>query len=200
MDVNEETSVNLKVFMGGWYGSGKTTWVETLRRNAFPDWEYRPTVVEALVVERTVEGTRFNLSLWDWYVQVWDAASKLVGLGFPGTDVCLLNYSVVCDDRKRSLVMLEDYWVPEVRKASPKCVFLLHAMQVDQRAKAKDAVTKEEGEAIASRLGGIPYVESSALTGFGMTEVLDAACKEWLRKQQIISPPQQQQQQRCQLQ
>lgn len=123
---------------------------------------------------------KLNISLWDWYVQVWEAASRLVLLSMPNTDICVLNYSVVGD--KKKLPELKEFWMENMNEIAPECkVFVLHAMQIDRREDDANAMTRQEGLALAKELGGLPYFESSSRTGQGVDEMIGGAVIEWLK-------------------
>ena len=73
---------------------------------------------------------------------------------------------------------VEQHWVPDIRKIPGKRIpFLLVGTKKDLREKNEDLVTHEEGRAMASKLGAIDYMESSAFTGEGLTEVFEAATR-----------------------
>ena len=73
---------------------------------------------------------------------------------------------------------MEKNWVPEVRQLPGKRTpFLLVGTKKDLREKNEALVTHEEGRAMASKLGAIDYMESSAFTGEGLTEVFEAATR-----------------------
>lgn len=141
-----------------------------------------PCCYDNVLVSGTVLGQPVQLQMWDWFVQVWDAAHRLERLGWANTDICLLNFNVGSARLESDLKMLETYWLPGIREVSPKCVFVLHGMQADLRNDGGvHHMTRQEGIGLAERLG-VPYFESSAVTGQGVHEVIGAAVLHWMNK------------------
>ena len=76
---------------------------------------------------------------------------------------------------------MESNWLPDIRKAG-KVPFILVGTKKDLRDAPKDEkkttlVTQEEGRAMATKLGAIDYMECSAITGEGVTELFEAAVR-----------------------
>lgn len=88
-------------------------------------------------------------------------------LGFPGTDICILNFSVASREK---IEMLQSFWIPRMLNFAPNVMFVLHGMQIDLRGDGQDCMTKEQGLELAKSLGNLPYFESSAKTGEGVFE------------------------------
>jgi len=131
-------------------------------------------------VHGCVRNQLFNVVIFDWYVQAWKEARRLVGLQVCDPDICLLCYSVA--GPREELDQLETFWMPEIRKVKSNCVFAVHAMQVDRRTEVPTSITRAEGLALALRLGHLRYFESSSVTGEGVHEVIGGAIWEWRRR------------------
>ena len=74
---------------------------------------------------------------------------------------------------------MERNWLPDIRKAG-KVPFLLVGNKKDLRdapGAPLATVTHEEGKAMANKLGAIDYMECSAKTGEGVTEIFEAATR-----------------------
>ena len=74
---------------------------------------------------------------------------------------------------------VEKHWVPEIRKLPGKRTpFLLVGTKKDLRKEQDQALVRhEEGRAMASKLGAIDYMECSAITEEGLTEVFEEATR-----------------------
>lgn len=202
-DGDDGDVISLKVFMAGWYGSGKTTFLECVRcgGSSSPTWEYTPLVAEIFELEGTLDGNQshlhFKLTFWDWFVQMWDDGRRLMELSLPQTDVCILNYSV--EDREH-VGMLESYWMPTMKEYCPNCVFVLHAMQIDKRQVNDACMSEEEGRTLATKLN-VAYYESSTMTQPNQVmKVVGGACHQWLLNHQKTSSKTKQNNSKCQIQ
>lgn len=84
-----------------------------------------------------------------------------------------------------SLRNLEQKWLPEVREHLPNASCLLIGTQSDLRddeatkqklqKRRQKAITIEEGQRVAKRIGCDCYVECSSLTRAGLKDVFDEA-------------------------
>jgi hypothetical protein len=81
-------------------------------------------------------------------------------------------------------------WIPEIRHHAPDTPFILVATKADLRdspdwnVKYKaDAVSAEEGSALAKKLGAVAFMECSALTQKGLKAIFDEAIRVGLQKQ-----------------
>lgn len=73
-------------------------------------------------------------------------------------------------------------WAPEIRHFLPSCPIILVGTKCDLRSNKEEQdrlrrdnqqlVTTEQGEALAKEIGAVGYMECSALTRQGLTEVL----------------------------
>ena len=73
---------------------------------------------------------------------------------------------------------MEKHWVPDIRKIPGKRIpFLLVGTKKDLRASGEAVVTHEQGKAMATKLGALYYMECSAVTGEGLTEVFEEATR-----------------------
>ncbi|KAF8309631.1 ras-domain-containing protein [Clavulina sp. PMI_390] len=96
------------------------------------------------------------------------------------SEVLLVCFSVVSP---QSFQNVEANWVPEIRHYCPYVPWLLVGTQIDLRedpqvlqrlsSKGEGAVTVEQGEELARKLGAFAYVECSAWTQTGLKDVFD---------------------------
>lgn len=148
---------------------GKTCLLISYANNLFPE-DYVPTVFDnystnVMVGERTV-----NLGLWDTAGQ--EDYDRLRPLSYPGTNVFLICFSTIS---KVSFQNVSQKWFPEVSHHCPKVPIILVGTKIDIRG--PDDIKAAEGNALASQIGAIKYVECSAKTQEGLKEVFDEAIK-----------------------
>lgn len=94
----------------------------------------------------------------------------------------IVCFSVVCPT---SFQNVSEKWVPEIKRYCPDAAILLVGTQSDRRRDVRlalqlarygqTAVTLNQAQSLARRLGGITYVETSALTQRDLKEAFDQA-------------------------
>ena len=166
---------------------GKTCLVHSYTTNNFPS-DYVPTVFEGTVINRTVGGDLYTIELFDTAGQ--GDYDILRPLSYPGTDVFLVCCSVVSPT---SVENVRGKWIPEITHHRPNTPYLLVGTQTDLRddaqtkeelaQKTQTPLTQEAGEELAEELRAVKYVECSAFTGTGVTEVFDEAFRA------VLEPP-----------
>ncbi|CAL4092013.1 unnamed protein product, partial [Meganyctiphanes norvegica] len=118
----------------------------------------------------------------------WTAGSeeydRLRPLSYPKTDVILLCFSI---DSPESLEHIMEKWAPEVKLHCPNIPIILIGNKKDLRndpntisklEKVNQApVTPDEGQAMADLIGACAYLECSAKTNEGVSEVMETAAK-----------------------
>ncbi|CAG5123966.1 unnamed protein product [Candidula unifasciata] len=158
---------------------GKTCLLMSYATNKFPS-EYVPTVFDNYVVTVTIKETPYQLGLFDTAGQEEYLSLRI--LSYPETSIFLVCFSVVMPE---SLKHVESKWVPEILHSVPHAPFILVGTQCDLRddettklklqKRRQRALSTEEGQRMAKKLGADCYVECSALSRQGLKDVFDEA-------------------------
>ncbi|CAG2179906.1 unnamed protein product [Oppiella nova] len=129
-----------------------------------------------------VDGESVNLDLWDTAGQ--EDYDRLRPLSYPQTDVFLICYSV---DNPSSFENVRIKWYPEVRHHCPDKPIILVGTKLDLRDDPKTLdklkerkmapITYPQSLAMAKDIGAVKYLECSALTREGLTNVFDEAVR-----------------------
>ena len=93
---------------------------------------------------------------------------ELRPLLYPGTDVFILCFDVSSQCSKNHV---SSYWVPELTRHCPTVPIILVATKIDLRDVEQGAVTAEQGESLAAKIGAAKYVEISSLRRKGLKEL-----------------------------
>ena len=130
----------------------------------------------------TIDGKTINLGLWDTASR--EESDRLRPLGYPGTDIFLLCFSVVTPSAYDNI---RTKWYPEITYHAPNVPYLVVGTKTDLRddketvsrlAERKlQPMTRAQGEKLAKDIGAVKYVECSALTQDGLKEVFDQAMR-----------------------
>jgi len=122
------------------------------------------------------------LGLWDTAGQ--EDYDRLRPLSYPQTDVFLNAFSVV---NPSSFENVRAKWYPEVSHHCPNTPIILVGTKVDLRedgptieklsAKKQAPITYEQGLQMMQEIGGVKYMECSALTQMGLKAVFDEAIR-----------------------
>ncbi|CAG2174710.1 unnamed protein product [Oppiella nova] len=171
----------IKCVVVGNGGVGKTCLLISYKTNAFPD-EYIPTKLDNYSANVMVDGKPVNLGLWD--TAGHEEYDRLRNLSYPQTDVLLICYSVVNLESFENVRLI---WYPEVRHHCPDKPIILVGTKLDLRDDPKTLdklkerkmapITRMKGKAMAKDIGAVKYVECSALTREGLTNVFDEAVR-----------------------
>lgn len=146
-------------------------------KNKFPA-EYVPTVFDNYIVDIAIDDSdvpdinEVKMDLWDTAGQ--EDYDKLRPLSYDETDIFVMCFSTT---ERSSFDNIKERWFPEIEKKMPKRAGKTCAMvvgtKIDLRESAgPDKVSKAEGMELAEELG-ITYMECSALTQDGLTEIFD---------------------------
>lgn len=161
---------------------GKTCMLISFTTKVFPT-SYVPTVFDNYCANITVDGKNVSLGLWDTAGQ--EDYDRLRPLSYPDTDVFVICFSIVCPP---SFDNVSIKWVPEVRHHCPKVPILLVGTKLDLRSH-KDAldmldkeyksgpISADMGIAKAQEIGAATYMECSAATQTGLSEVFNEAVR-----------------------
>ena len=172
---------NVKIVVVGNGACGKTCFLITYTTNLFPR-VYVPTVFETYTANDYICGRLFMFGLWDTAGQ--EDYDRLRPLSYTDTDCFLVCFSIV--DRY-SFENVDKKWIPEIRHHCPTAPFLIVGLQSDLRDDAatieclqkcrESPILKEDGKALAEKVGAYAYVECSALTQNGLKNVFEEAAK-----------------------
>jgi len=160
---------------------GKTSLLWVYTKNEFPD-EYKPTVFDNYTATVEVDGKQVQLELWDTAGQ--EEYDYLRSLAYTNATVFLLCFSVV---EPFSLTNVEKRWVKEVTHHAPNAKIVLVGTKIDLREdskkleelkqRGKKPVTAPEAQAVATRIGAVKYLETSAKLDVGVKAVFDEAIR-----------------------
>jgi len=177
---------NVKCVVVGDGAVGKTCLLSSYTSNCFPH-EYVPTVFDNSQANVMVDGSPYNLGLWDTAGQ--EDYDRLRPLSYPQTDVFLICYSV---SNPVSLRNVRTKWIPEVQHHEPEAPIVLVGLKSDMRgdpnitrqldAIGETFVSPEEGQQLAASTGCEKWAECSALTQEGMHEVFAEAIRCSMKK------------------
>ena len=164
---------------------GKTCLLVSYTTNAFPN-EYVPTVFDNYTTNVMFRNTPINLALWDTAGQ--SEYDRLRPLSYPFTDAFLVCFSLV---NPASYENVKQKWQPEIRHHCPETPIILVGTKLDIRDDSEQLedmkerglapITHEQGEQLKRDIGAEKYVECSALTQCGLTEVFDEAIRSVLK-------------------
>jgi GTPase SAR1 family protein len=120
-----------------------------------------------------------------------DEYNSLRPLSYPGTDVFLLCFSLFSPS---SLEAIRTKWYPEVKEHADGTPIILVGTKLDLREKesavatlkesGQEPVTPSQGGAVAKSIGAVKYLECSALTQDGLSEVFEEAIRICLKASQ----------------
>jgi Ras-related C3 botulinum toxin substrate 1 len=134
-----------------------------------------------------VDGKPVNLGLWDTAGQ--EDYDRLRPLSYPQTDVFLIAFSIISP---HSFDNIKSKWWPEIQHHAPGVPILLVGTKADLRndqsmisqlqAKGLHVISQEEAMKMTKDIGGVNYLECSALTQEGLKNVFDEAIRAALQK------------------
>lgn len=169
-------------------GVGKTCLLISYTTNTFPN-DYIPTVFDNYSASVMVDGEPIKLGLWDTAGQA--EYDRLRPLSYPQTEIFLCCFSVVNPD---SFQNVRAKWIPEILHHSPRDILIvLVGTKADLRddlhlldelaVKKQKPVTQEQAEKLAKDVGAIRYIECSAATQQGVSELFDYSIRS------VLNPP-----------
>ncbi|KAG8768356.1 GTP-binding protein Rho1 [Serendipita sp. 405] len=168
---------------------GKTRMFARLHSDEFHEY-FLPTIFENHIEDLHVDGNLTQIVLWD--ISSSEEYNPLRRLSYPGTHVFLICFSV---DNPSSFENVEVKWVPEVLHFRPntRVPYLLVGCRSDLRRDKETIealrqaglsfVTSKKAESLAESIGAVMYLECSALTGEGVSEVFEHAMRAALLSQ-----------------
>ncbi|CAL2049661.1 hypothetical protein CAEBREN_29392 [Caenorhabditis brenneri] len=163
---------------------GKTCMLISYTTDSFPV-QYVPTVFDNYSAQMNLDGNVVNLGLWDTAGQ--EDYDRLRPLSYPQTDVFILCFSVVSPV---SFDNVATKWIPEIRQHCPDAPVILVGTKLDLRdepepmrvlqAEGKSPISKAQGLKMAQKIKAVKYLECSALTQQGLTQVFEDAVRSIL--------------------
>jgi len=165
-----------KVIIVGDGAIGKTCLISRLM-NKEEDWtdppDYEPTTFNNFTVQFPMpDGSMVDIELWDTAGQ--ESFTQLRKLSYPGTDIFIIGYDT---NSQSSLSNVQHKWLPEIReetscKEDPWIV--LCGTKVDMRTPDNANRVKEgEAEGVAKAIKAAHFVETSAKTNIGVTDLMN---------------------------
>nr|XP_022333932.1 cdc42 homolog [Crassostrea virginica] len=176
--------LSLKCVLVGDMNVGKSSLAARICSRTFKT-DYSPTLFDNYAATVSVHGIPYHLNIFDTAGK--EDFSKFRVISYLNSDVFLVCFSI--DDIK-SLVHVEESWVPELRQHVPNTPFILVGTKLDARFQEPDiqvvsssTVSPKQGQELAAAVGAYSYVEVSSLSNDGVedlvTEVVDAAKTYW---------------------
>ncbi|KZP09572.1 ras-domain-containing protein [Athelia psychrophila] len=168
--------IRRKVVIVGDGACGKSALYVVFTTGVFPQVYCCGPLFGNYVADVEVDGKEVELALWDTPGQ--EDYDRSRPLSYPGTHVILICFAI---DSPDSLDNVQEKWISEVRHFCPGLPIVLVGCKSDIRREPKvieelrktsqHPVTKEEGIAVAEKIGARIYLECSAKTGFGVREL-----------------------------
>jgi len=163
-------------------GLGKTSLLECYTTDKLlDDLCWTAHISDYYSADVMVDGEFVNLELW---VTIYYDENPMRPLFYRQTDVFLICYSV---DDPSSFEDVRIKWYPEVRHHCPDKPIILVGTKLDLRDDPKTLdklkerkmapITYPQGLAMAKDIGAVKYVECSAHTRKGLTNVFDEAVR-----------------------
>jgi Ras family protein A len=173
--------IRRKLVIVGDGACGKTCLLIVFSKGMFPE-VYVPTVFENYVADVEVDGKKVELALWDTAGQ--EDYDRLRPLSYPDSHVILICFAI---DSPDSLDNVQEKWISEVLHFCHGLPIILVACKKDLRDDPKTIqdlarmnqrpVSRQEGLAVAQKIGAQGYVECSAKSGDGVREVFQTATR-----------------------
>lgn len=167
----------IKIVVVGDGAVGKTCMLISYTTNSFPT-EYVPTVFDNYAGQLTCDGLAVNMTLWDTAGQ--EDYERLRPLSYPNTDVFLVCFSV---ESPNSYENVASKWSPEVKHYCPTIPIILVGTKADLRddPTTSQLVSPADCRKLKSKIKAHRYVECSAKTRDGLTEVFEEAVRAVLK-------------------
>ena len=157
----------VKVLTIGDGSVGKTNLILRFTENEFRN-EYGMTIgVDFKTKILTIDGFRLKMNIWDTAGQ--ERFRVIVEKYYQGADGIFILYSI---DNRESFEHVQD-WLEQIveRTRAQGTVLFLIGSKCD--LESERVVTKEEGQALATKIGVEFFAETSSKTGFGVNEAFE---------------------------
>lgn len=156
----------VKVVLVGEAGVGKTCICDRLTHDTFNS-QTNATVGVANFTYKLKTGTK------DYTFDIWDTAGQekyrsLTPMYYTNAQVAIMVFDLTI---AQTLINLDEFYELLRSRAPSDCILVV----VGNKADRKDdrAVSEEEGENYAARIGAIFYIETSATTGQGIRDLFE---------------------------
>ncbi|PVF94906.1 small GTPase-binding protein [Serendipita vermifera] len=159
---------------------GKSSLLNAFSKGKFSEVSTKSPLIENCVVQVEVSDQAFQLVLID--TPGHDEYDRLRVLWYPDTQIVLICFSI---EYQWSFHRVEEKWVPEICHFCAGIPFILVGCKVDLRQDSKTlarlqqngrcVISKEEGDSMAKKVGAEKYMECSAKSGEGITELMETA-------------------------
>ncbi|XP_066156438.1 ras-like GTP-binding protein RhoL [Euwallacea fornicatus] len=164
---------NIKITAVGDGVVGKTCLLTTYVTGNFPE-EYVPTVFEHYGQNLKVDGTDYDITLWDTAGQ--EDYERLRPLSYPNTNCFLACFCV--DKNIASYDNISLKWIPEIRHFCPHIPVVLVATKTDLRNDPTiRCYSPEDGKRLKKKVKAQCYRECSAKYNTGLSEVIEDAVR-----------------------
>ncbi|KAG8804319.1 GTP-binding protein Rho1, partial [Serendipita sp. 399] len=180
-----------KVVIIGDGACGKTSLVMKIVTGEWHTY-FMPTVFEISVIEVTVGGKVFELSLVDTAGQ--EDYERLRPIAYSGAHVVLICFCIAHPD---SLDNVYEKWAQEVEFYCPNVPILVVGCQSDRRTEAQTLqslsswgqtpTTPEMGEAVARQIGAERYIDCSAKNDDGINMLFEQAARASMHSRHKIT-------------
>lgn len=174
-------SNDLKIVVVGDGTVGKTCLLSVLTSDEF-NWEHIPTIFQNQQHEMKVNGTDYNLDLWDTAGQ--ENFDRLRPLSYKDVDIYLVCFAVCNVDTFDNVAFK---WMPELRNhKNGKETFILVGTKADMRQHAQSSesgmtpITQAQIDTCVKEHGFFQYIETSALQRLRVKEPFEAAIRSQL--------------------
>ncbi|KAI6650510.1 hypothetical protein LOD99_7561 [Oopsacas minuta] len=157
---------------------GKTCLLLTQMYKCFPT-DYVPRVFSTFLESRIIDGKRVDYTIWDTLAPHKDY-DHLRPSSYPDTQVVIICFSLICAS---SFENVQTMWIPELNIYCPQAPRILVGTKLDLRdddetiSLLKDKqfapISYSQGLEMMRDIGADSYIECSALTHKGVTEVFE---------------------------
>jgi small GTP-binding protein len=148
-----------------------------------PKSQYSSLILENYVHNMEIDGYSLDIVYWDTAGQ--ENYDRLQPLSYPESAIVVICFAV---DDPQSFHAVSERWYPEVLHfcSKPKVPILLVGCKSDLRRNSgslsnndtlKNEVSAQDGHTLAERIKAVAYLECSAKTGEGVSEVLTTIAK-----------------------
>ena len=182
-DTQRKMASHVKCVLVGDNNVGKTTLVFKYVNGEVPIPDWLPSIYNDWAVERTIEGERAIVSLWDTVGSEEPQMERLRPLGYPEASIFLFCFSLV---DPVSFENIKTRWLPEVIAVCPNTPIILVGTKLDLRddpctvqrlqESSVSQITYKKGLEMMKDINALKYYECSAITHHRI-ELIDEAFK-----------------------